>query len=268
MMKLNRFYFIFALLYIHLSSATATDLGRITLFDSAQGTRSLVYEQIDGYAVVEGDILIGKLAVLSKPSALILSKIGGDLWPNGVVPFELSENLPLNNKLAALQAIVHWQQNTHVEFVELTSKNRDAYPDYISFVPANGTTCASYVGKQKGKQEINLSPRCNTMTTVHEIGHALGLWHEQSRADRDAYIRILWENIEEDHRYNFDQHINEGIDFGEYDYQSIMHYNAYAFSKNGRKTIVPLMDNIKIGQREQLSAKDIAAVNSMYPGEK
>ena len=71
------------------------------------------------------------------------------------------------------------------------------------------------------------------MNTVHELGHALGLWHEQSRSDRDAYIQIVWENIDEAHRYNFDQHLNDGKDFGVYDYQSIMHYAADAFSKTG-----------------------------------
>jgi len=103
------------------------------------------------------------------------------------------------------------------------------------------------------------------MNTVHEIGHALGLWHEQSRADRNSYVRIVWENIDEDHKYNFDQHLTDGKDFGEYDYQSIMHYPSYAFSKNGQQTIIPLMDGVEIGQRNHLSEKDMAAINAMYP---
>ncbi len=248
-----------------ISSAIAAKWGHITVADPVLGSRNIVYEEVGDYAVVEGDILIGKITDLNKKNAFILPKIGGGRWSNGIIPFELTEELPILTKLAVLEAVTLWEQKSNVEFVELTSKNRDLYPDFISFIPAKGTTCSSFVGRQKGKQVINLAPRCNTMNTVHEVGHALGLWHEQSRNDRDEFIRINWENIEEDYRYNFDQHLNDGQDYGDYDYDSIMHYPADAFSKNGKKTILPLIDGVEIGQRDHLSERDITAVNAMYP---
>lgn len=250
---------------MHMDAASAIFLGQVSVADPILGARTLTYEKVNDYAVVEGDILIGKIRSLARKRASILSNVQGGLWPHGVVAFELSEDLPVSNKLATLQAITLWQKKTNVNFVELTSKNRDNYSDYISFVPVSGTTCASFVGRQKGGQVIQLAPRCNTMNTVHELGHALGLWHEQSRTDRDSYVQIVWENIDDDHRYNFNQHLTDGKDYGDYDYQSIMHYPANAFSKNGLNTIIPLMDNIEIGQRNHLTEKDIAAINAMYP---
>lgn len=250
---------------LYVTPTWATSLGHVTVNDPHLGIRTVVYEKIDKYAIAEGDIIIGQIKDLAVIQASILSKIGGHFWAQGIVPFELSEDLPIANKLSVLQAITLWQQKSNIQFVELTSKNRNNYPDYIAFIPAGGTTCASYVGKQKGRQVILLAPRCNTMNTAHELGHAFGLWHEQSRADRDSYVRILWENIAEDHQYNFNQHLTDGNDFGEYDYQSIMHYPSDAFSKNGEKTIVPLMENVEIGQRRHLTEKDIAAVNALYP---
>lgn len=250
---------------LFLSVVNASQIGQITVSDSIMGTRTIQYAPMNGFAVAEGDIIIGKLAALNQQGAVITPKVGGSRWPNGVVPYEIAEDLPFINKLAILQAINHWQKNTNIEFVELNSKNRQNYKDYLSFMHAEGTICSSWVGRKGGKQEINLSPRCTEMNTVHELGHALGLWHEQSRADRNSYIRIVWENIAEEYKYNFEQHLTDSKDFGEYDYQSIMHYPAYAFSKNGEKTIVPLIEGTEIGQRTQLSAKDIAAIRAMYP---
>ena len=256
---------ILALLCSPGGSVIAASLGEVLVNDPILGLRTIVYEKSHGYGIVEGDIVIGRIEQLNAKSAVFLPTISGGRWNYGLLPFEIAEDLPFANKLSVMQAIDIVQKTTHIKFVELTSKNRHQYQDYLTFIPASGTTCASEIGKHGGRQEINLSPRCNTMNTVHEIGHALGLWHEQSREDRDSYIRIMWENIEPDHRYNFDQHLTNSHDYGEYDYQSIMHYPANAFSKNGGKTIIPLQEGVEIGQRNRLSDGDIVAINAMYP---
>ncbi|RNA12080.1 zinc metallo ase nas-15-like, partial [Brachionus plicatilis] len=98
-------------------------------------------------------------------------------------------------------------------------------------------------------QQLSLSTRgcLYDGTVAHELIHALGFLHEQSRPDRDQYIKINWDNIIEDMKFNF-QIYNEGDTFGlKYDFDSIMHYDSFAFSiDNESPTIEPLQSGIEL----------------------
>ncbi len=107
---------------------------------------------------------------------------------------------------------------------------------------------------------------------MHEIGHALGYWHEQSRPDRDNYIKIIENNVKPRHLKQFLKHsMMSSSGKLEYDYDSIMHYSETAFSRNGRRTIVVANEAVYrrqgspvIGQRNHLSALDITGMKLFY----
>ncbi|TRZ42555.1 Dot/Icm T4SS effector Zinc-dependent metalloprotease LegP [Robertkochia solimangrovi] len=231
--------------------------------------KGLQYANVDGMAMFEGDIILGSMdQIQAEFDSGLVEGVGisgsSYRWPNGVVPYTIASGFPNQNRIT--DAIAHWEANTRIRFVERNSTNASTYPNYVKFQTSSG--CSSFCGMQGGEQPINIGSGCSTGNTIHEIGHAIGLWHEQSREDRDTFVRIEWDNILEGREHNFNQHISDGDDYGTYDYGSIMHYPVNAFSKNGNNTIVPLQPvpaGVIIGQRSGLSQGDIDAVHAMYP---
>ncbi|XP_013421714.1 meprin A subunit alpha-like [Lingula anatina] len=101
---------------------------------------------------------------------------------------------------------------------------------------------------------------------MHELKHALGFYHEQSRNDRDNYITVDYSNVQSGKASQFQRmSLNEIQQFTPYDYGSLMHYGAYSFAADRSKpTIIPKKAGVTIGQRIRLSDYDIQEIRTLY----
>jgi len=218
------------------------------------GEMNVHYQTIDGKAIVDGDIVVPWTDFVGGGGARSATVKRESVWPSGVVPFVVDSALPRPQRVT--DAVAHWNQRTAIHLVPRTNQT-----DYVKFVDGSG--CSSSVGRVGGEQQVTLGSGCSTGNAMHEIGHAIGLWHEQSRSDRDSFVTINYGNIQAGMSSQFDKY-DVGLDAGPYDFGSIMHYGSTAFSSNNLPTITRKDGTSITAQRNALSTGDLLGVETLY----
>ncbi|CAE8653759.1 unnamed protein product [Polarella glacialis] len=209
----------------------------------------------------------------------------GKPWAGGVVKYCFASDVKEPVKKAALAAMEQYKKAVPcIQWKDVGYKSKQLCNESpAAFIQSLDSGCWSYVGMLKtwAAQPVNLeSPGCDQVgTVIHELGHTLGMGHEQSRPDRDSYVDVHMDKVKPGKEINFDIHPNGDV-ARPYDILSVMHYGSSAFGVNGAETITikpqgySLYTNdssqyskLTIGNRIGLSQFDADQVVDLYKSE-
>ncbi|MDJ0869088.1 MAG: M12 family metallopeptidase [Myxococcota bacterium] len=202
-------------------------------------------DALGGIRLAEVEFVSGTVPPREPGTVVQESNISYDAWSwdrTRPIPYEIVNpgGWDSDHRQKVDDALAEWQRVTPVRFVPSST----AMPRFRIFdsADADGFSCytdgagAKRVYPEDGSgawdwgiREMHVVPACRYDTVLHELGHIIGLNHEQQRSDAARNVTVLWDNIGEGAESAFQE--KGAIDFGSYDYLSIMQYPNVAFGK-------------------------------------
>jgi hypothetical protein len=145
-----------------------------------------------------------------------------NLWTGGIIPYTIDAAVTQQNRTRLRAAMDELESICNVHYIPRTNQS-----NWINV--RNGGGNSSSVGMIGGQQNINLVSWGTHYVIIHELMHALGVWHEQQRADRGIYVTINYGNMQAGYEGNFDIRANAST-HGPFDFESVMMYDDCSFS--------------------------------------
>ncbi|MGE9010618.1 M12 family metallopeptidase [Leptospira interrogans] len=270
---------------------------KIAVVQHPGGTVVYSYRNIGGLAVAESHIVLGPFGLVQAQQALlrgdvppnpafaVVTRERGDWWPDGIVPFEIDSGLETRARNAVRGVIGEFESFTPVRFRARNEEER--YVRFAKQLPFL-SSMTDHIGRGSGRNQVSLQTDDDAGNTKqrelidrsvrHETGHALGMYHEHNRRDRDEFVQLdqdcidFWYGISGN--FSIEQNSKK---IGPYDFESIMHYGSSRGEKGLPWERQPCFDMVKRpSQREEgddtgeipstfvLSKHDVNALHHMY----
>lgn len=212
------------------------------IIDGPMGRQRVAYVVKDGLALWDGDIVLGPVTQIARPVfGGAAHKTMGRRWTNSVVRYRFDSSVDSYGRANINAELAKIEDVTPIDFVDIGASESGNYVEYRAQLYKQSDTRAGWadqIGMNGGEQSITFNGQPSSDdddgTIIHETLHAVGLFHEQSRPDRDDYVVVdndcidwsiwEWENSQVQYEIKGD-----ALGLGPYDYNSIMHYGTGAF---------------------------------------
>ncbi len=266
-------------------------LPEVTTVDFGSGPSEVHYQVEDGLAIMEGDIILGRADEVTDGVSYNFSDTDGPVaagafahsskWPEGIIRYKLDPGISDLHDMIE-DAIDEWNATGFIQIIPDDGQGVAGHHVYFTGNPLSTQAGASAIGYSPPWgfpkwQEIRLGGSSPIGTARHEIGHAIGLLHEQSRTDRDDHVEVFMNNVEWPLGYNFDKHGLEATTYRSYNTDSLMHYSERSFAKDREyptilkkgcnyEKLVDVPENCRIRGSRTIADSDRLTVVRMYAG--
>merc|ERR1711872_1032870 len=245
----------------------------------ATPTRSQLIAGADSPGGMFGNLSCGTRPVVMQTRGGAKNNI--ELWPNGVVQYIIESSFTAVDRAVFQKSIDLIEANTCVRFSELSQPPpsgspymrlerecncRDTGGDCFGGGYTDGTGVASPRKLVMSAACLSEDSAANLAFMTHEVFHALGVVHTQSRPDRDVHITVNTDNILSRWLSQYDK-CSQCLTHGTiYDCNSIMHYRDTAFQKPGHgPTMTAKRDDCNLHTYpSEVTTSDWNLIKAMY----
>ena len=260
------------------------DAGAMTLFQGLP-SRSLQHTLILSTLLVAvsfaavaqtmaGAAASGQLHVRPAPQTVGVAN-ATSVWPGGVVYYDDGGCIAGNTcpSLATAISIFNTDFSPAVQWTERTTQTTYVVITLSGTGGRGDVNTIGFPGSGFGQVGMNCNTDCNIATLLHEMGHIIGLYHEQTRTDRDSYVTVNYDNVTKGSwPGNFAIQMQNQQLLSAYDYASVMQYPSFVDTRNGAPVIetipagIPLQgtEGVPGAGNQDYSAGDKEAILRLY----